>query len=89
MLKDLVGLSLPPKPSLGFVNLCSDDCEFTFGFAGNSPKGFAGLLEKEIKEKINLLLQQREVFYLLAHHKINTSHKSDDAILDEITTSLR
>ena len=50
---------------------------------------FAGLLEKEIKEKINLLLQQREVFYLLAHHKINTSHKSDDAILDEITTSLR
>ncbi len=50
---------------------------------------FSNLLEGEIKEKINLLLQQREFFYLQAQHKIDTSHKSDEAILNEIATSLR
>jgi shikimate kinase len=50
---------------------------------------FSNLLEGEIKEKINLLLQQREIFYLQAQHKIDTSHKSDEAILNEIANSLR
>jgi shikimate kinase len=49
---------------------------------------FIGLTEDEIKEKINSLLQQREAFYLQAHHKIKTSHKSDEAILDEISRLL-
>ena len=47
---------------------------------------FIGLSDNEIKEKIILLLEQRENFYLQAHHKINTSHKSDDAIVEEISS---
>src|ERR1700757_414652 len=47
---------------------------------------FYGLTEEQIKEKINLLLQQREVFYLQAHHTINTSHKSDGAIVEEMNS---
>ena len=46
---------------------------------------FIGLTEGQIKDKINLVLQQRETFYLQAHHTINTSHKSDDAIVEEIS----
>jgi shikimate kinase len=46
---------------------------------------FLGLTEGQIKEKINLLLQQREIFYLQAHHTINTSHKSDDTIVEEMS----
>jgi shikimate kinase len=49
---------------------------------------FTGLTEGEIKEKINLLLQQREAFYLQAQYQINTSHKSDDTIVEEIASSL-
>ena len=50
---------------------------------------FMGLTEEMVKEKINLLLQQREIFYLQAHYKINISHKSDDVIVEEIAASLR
>jgi shikimate kinase len=46
---------------------------------------FADLTEDKIKEKINSLLQQRETFYLQAHHVINTLHKSDDAIVEEMS----
>lgn len=46
---------------------------------------FTGLSEEQIKEKTNSLLQQREQIYLQAHHIINTSHKSDDAIVDEMS----
>jgi len=46
---------------------------------------FLGLTQEQIKEKINSLLQQREVFYQQAHHAISTSHKSDDAIVEEMS----
>ncbi|MFI5141306.1 MAG: shikimate kinase [Bacteroidia bacterium] len=46
---------------------------------------FIGLTAEQIKEKIKSLLQQRETFYLQAHHTINTSHKSDDAIVEEMS----
>jgi shikimate kinase len=46
---------------------------------------FLGLTQEQIKEKINSLLQQREIFYLQAHHTINTAHKSDDAIVEEMS----
>jgi len=49
---------------------------------------FIGLSDNEIKNKILILLQQREIFYLQAHYKINTSHKSDDAIIEEISNQL-
>ncbi|HXU28856.1 MAG TPA: shikimate kinase [Bacteroidia bacterium] len=47
---------------------------------------FLDLTEEQIKEKINSLLQQREVFYLKAHHTISTAHKSDDVIVEEMST---
>ncbi|HTA61372.1 MAG TPA: shikimate kinase [Bacteroidia bacterium] len=47
---------------------------------------FLGLTTEEIKEKINSLLQQREIFYLQAHHITITSHKSDDAIVEEMSS---
>ena len=47
---------------------------------------FLGLTQEQIKEKINSLLQQREVFYLQAHHTISTAHKSDDAIVEEMSS---
>ncbi|HXD91595.1 MAG TPA: shikimate kinase [Bacteroidia bacterium] len=47
---------------------------------------FVGLTEEQIKEKINSLLQQREIFYLQAHHTISTAHKSDDAIVEEMNS---
>jgi shikimate kinase len=46
---------------------------------------FFGLTQDQIKEKIKSLLQQREIFYLQAHHTISTSHKSDDAIVEEMS----
>ena len=46
---------------------------------------FLGLTEEQIKEQVKSLLQQRETFYLQAHHTINTSHKSDDAIVEEMS----
>ena len=46
---------------------------------------FSNLSGNELKEKISLLLQQREVFYLQAHHTIKSSNKSDDAIAEEIS----
>jgi len=46
---------------------------------------FSGLTEDEVKEKINRLLQQREKFYLQANYKIDAAHKSDDAIMEEIS----
>jgi shikimate kinase len=46
---------------------------------------FFGLTQEQIKEKINSLLQRREVFYLQAHYTVNTLHKSDDAIVEEMS----
>jgi len=46
---------------------------------------FLGLTQEQLKEKINSLLQQREFFYLQAHHTINTAHKSDDVIVEEMS----
>ena len=50
---------------------------------------FTGLLEDEIKQKINSMLNERLKFYLHAHQTIVTSHKSDDAIVEEIAGFLR
>ncbi|HKC67666.1 MAG TPA: shikimate kinase [Bacteroidia bacterium] len=47
---------------------------------------FLNLTREQIKEKINSLLQQRQTFYLQAHHTVNTSHKSDDAIVKEMSS---
>ena len=47
---------------------------------------FLGLTQEQIKEQINSLLHQREVFYLQAHHTINTAHKSDDAIVEKMSS---
>ncbi len=49
---------------------------------------FAELTDDEIKSKIILLFKQREDFYLQAHYKINTAHKSDDAIVGEISEKI-
>jgi shikimate kinase len=46
---------------------------------------FIGLTNDEIKEKIDLSLKQRAVFYLQAHHIIDTLHKSDASIIGEIS----
>jgi|SRR6185437_11254388 len=46
---------------------------------------FSGLTQGQIKGKINSLLQQREIFYLQADHTISTAHKSDDAIIEEMS----
>jgi shikimate kinase len=46
---------------------------------------FLNLKQEQIKEKITSLLQQREAFYLQAHHTVNTSHKSDEAIVEEMS----
>jgi len=45
---------------------------------------FAGLTDDAVKNKLHVLLGEREVFYLQAHYTINTSHKSDGAIVEEI-----
>lgn len=50
---------------------------------------FAGITKDEIKQKLNTLLNEREKIYVCAHHTINTSQKSDDAILEEIVSLLR
>ncbi|HEX7413274.1 MAG TPA: shikimate kinase [Bacteroidia bacterium] len=49
---------------------------------------FFNLSDGELKEKIDLLLQQREVYYVQAHHHINTLHKPVDAIIEEINKLL-
>ncbi|MEO8761040.1 MAG: shikimate kinase [Bacteroidia bacterium] len=50
---------------------------------------FAGLIDDEMKNKVKLLLQQREDFYLQAHYKINTAHKSDDSVVTEIADTIK
>ncbi|MHB8260039.1 MAG: shikimate kinase [Bacteroidia bacterium] len=46
---------------------------------------FSNLSDEELKEKINLLLKQRETFYLQAHHQIDTTNKSVDVITKELS----
>lgn len=50
---------------------------------------FAWLTDDEMKNKIELLLQQREAYYLQAHYKINTAHKSDDSVVTEIAHTIK
>lgn len=47
---------------------------------------FNGIPQNEVKQKINSLLDERLKFYLCAHHIIITSHKSDDVIVEEMST---
>jgi shikimate kinase len=46
---------------------------------------FSGLSEQEIKAKLISLFEEREKIYLKAYKKINTAHKSDKAIMEEIS----
>ena len=44
----------------------------------------AGLDELALKNKIHTLLREREPYYIQADHIINTAHKSDKDLLDEL-----
>jgi len=79
--------NLPFMLSIGKVFYLNTSAETLFQRLKEDTKRpmFLGLTAEQIKEKIKSLLQQRETFYLQAHHTISTLHKSDDAIVEEMS----
>ena len=49
---------------------------------------FTNLNDTDLTDKINLLLKQREPFYLKAHYKIDTLTKSKKDIIQEISNHI-
>ncbi len=50
---------------------------------------FVGLNENELSDKINLLLKEREPFYLKAHHQIDTKTRSKKDVVEEIYSYIK
>jgi shikimate kinase len=50
---------------------------------------FAGLNENELSDKINLLLKEREPFYLKAHHQIDMKTRSKKDVVEEIYSYIK
>jgi shikimate kinase len=50
---------------------------------------FAGLNDNELSDKINLLLKEREPFYLKAHRQIDAKTRSKKDIVEEIYSYIK
>ncbi len=76
--------------SIGKVIYINTPIEILFSRLQDDTKRpmFIGLSENEKKEKLNSIFKQRESYYTQANYIIDTAYKSDDAIVEEISSKI-